>query len=273
VAVSPPPHARELAVHPGAWLLWSATAALVAVTTTNPFYLVPLAASAWLIHAAHGRPERGSSFSTFAVAGAVAVALRTALVLFGPLTADAFVLAALEGLRVAVLLMIYGALNSASQPQNVLRLAPRRFYEPALVAALALTIAPRTIATAARVREAQKMRGIRISRLRALPALAVPVLETGMEEAVMLAESMDARGHGRGPRSRYRPQAFNGWSWATTLVAGLCTAVFLVHSARGLGDLVVAAYPLAWPEASGVLVLAAFGFAFPALLTKKAEHA
>ena len=128
--------------------------------------------------------------------------------------------AALEGARLAALLIVFGTFNAVTDPSAVVRLAPRRFHEPALAASLALSIAPRTIASAARVREAQQLRGIRIPRWRSLPALAVPVLATGMEEAVTLAESMDARGHGRGRRTRYRPER---WTAAAVLVAAAAT--------------------------------------------------
>ena len=42
-------------MHPGVWLVWVVAAGLVGVTTTNPFYLVPLFAAAYLVHAAHRR--------------------------------------------------------------------------------------------------------------------------------------------------------------------------------------------------------------------------
>ena len=137
------------------------------------------------------------------------MALRTALVFFGTVDANNVAFAALEGMRLATILVVFGTFNAVTDPFGVVRMAPRRFHEPALAAALALSIAPRTIASAQRVREAQTLRGLRTTGLRSLPALAVPILETGMEDAVTLAESMDARGHGHGTRSRYRPQPWD----------------------------------------------------------------
>jgi energy-coupling factor transport system permease protein len=103
-------------------------------------------------------------------------------------------------------------------------------------------------------------------RWRSLPALAVPVLETGLEEAVTLAESMDARGHGRGRRSKYRPDR---WSPAAVLMAVfslVSLGVFLVSVRSGSGDLSVSTFPLAWPDASPLLVVAAAAFAMPAFV-------
>jgi hypothetical protein len=102
------------------------------------------------------------------------------------------------------------------------------------------------------------MRGIRVHGARALPALAVPVLERGMEEAHTLAESMDARGHGAGRRSRYRPQP---WTPAAVLIAAaaiVAAATFLAASAGGWAVLHPQTSPIIWPEADPLL-LAAIG--------------
>ena len=110
------------------------------------------------------------------------------------------------------------------------------------------------------------MRGIHISRLRSIPALAVPVLETGMEEAMVLAESMDARGHGRGRRTRYRPER---WSVAAVVVVAatvVAVVAFLGASRGSWGDVIVSTYPLAWPQAATQLLLAVVLLAAPGLV-------
>jgi energy-coupling factor transporter transmembrane protein EcfT len=238
------------------------------MATTNPFYVIPLVAVAWVVHAAKGRPgPQARSFGIFVLAGLVTLATRTALVLFLPqITAGSIVVAAAEGLRLAAILAIFGAFNSVSDPFGVLRLAPRRFHEPALAAALALSIAPRTMEAVGTVREAQRLRGISTNRLSSLPALAVPVLENGMEQAVTLAESMDARGHGRGRRTRYRPQPW-GWSSLAVVAAGLCAValVGVVLASRG-DSLSVSGFPLEWPSVSAWLLLAVALLAVPSLL-------
>ncbi|MFN2587982.1 MAG: hypothetical protein ABR613_07690 [Actinomycetota bacterium] len=255
-------------MHPGAWFAWVLGAGVVAIATTNPFYLAPLFVAAWAVHSrkkVDGPAAR--SFRTFALFAAATVVLRTALVVFSPpLSWSGVVYAALEGLRLGVLLVLFGTFNSITDPFRVLRLAPRRWHEPALAAALALAIAPRTMAAAAKVRESQRLRGIEIGGWRTLPALAVPVLATGMEDAVTLAESMDARGHGRGPRTRYRPDRF-GHAAAVTVAVALAAAVTVVALAlRGDGALTVSTYPLRWPDAEVLPLLAAFAFAAVAWL-------
>ena len=154
----------------------------------------------------------------------------------------------------------------------MLKLAPRRFHEPALAAALALSIAPRTIASVERVREAQRLRGIEIGRWSALPALAVPVLATGMDDAMTLAESMDARGHGRGRRTRYRPDRWSVRSTLLTAGAVAAALVFVAAAIGGWGGLEPSTFPLGWPEASPALVAAALGFAAPVPLAPGRER-
>jgi len=173
----------------------------------------------------------------------------------------------MEGLRLAVLLTVFGAYNTVSDPFGVLRLSPRRWHEPALAASLALSIAPRTIAAVSTVREAQRLRGIEVRRWRTLPALAVPVLETGMEEAVVLAESMDARGHGRGRRTRYRPER---WGREATFVSIACVFAAAVAGAALFSDdpsLALSAFPVTWPAVAPVMLVAIAGLSVPAWLS------
>jgi energy-coupling factor transport system permease protein len=258
--------------HPGSWLAWASGGGLAAVLTTNPFYLVVACAASWLVYTAHRKPgPQLRSFRIFVTFGLIAMATRTALVLVDPLmhvpiTTSSLVVALLEGGRIATLLCIFGTFNSVADPYDILRLSPRRLYEPMLAVSLALSLAPRTIATVAEVREAQRIRGANASRWRTLPALVVPVLETGMEEAVMLAESMDARGHGRGRRTSYRKSS---WDLASSLltISGIAVGgLFLWGALAESGYLSVAMPPLQWPGVDPLMVVGAALLAAPALL-------
>ena len=254
-------------MHPGAWIAWATCAGIVTFTTTNPWYLGVIVAVAWFVYATSrvdGPAAR--SFRVFLLFGLATMLVRAALVLFATVNLENVVFHLLEGARLGVLLVVFGTFNAVTDPYGVLRLAPRRFHEPALAAALALSIAPRTIVTLVRVREAQAMRGIEVRRIRTLPALLVPVLETGMEEAVTLAESMDARGHGRGRRSRYRPQRWTPSAVAVVLAGLVAAATFVAAAARGLGDLHPSTDPLLMPVASPALVVAIVLLALPGLL-------
>ena len=256
-------------MHPAAWLVWATCAGLVTFTTTDPFYLALVVAVAWFVYAAQRIPgPTARSFRVFAIAGVVTMLVRTALVFLGTVDASSVAFAALEGARLATLLVVFGTFNAVTDPFGVVRLAPRRFHEPALAAALALSIAPRTIAMVGQVREAQRMRGLSTAGWRTLPALAVPVLETGMDDAVTLAESMDARGHGRGRRSRYRPARWTAGAVLMTACALVAAAIFLAASFSGRGGLHPSTYPLSWPEADPVLLATIAFLAVPGFLPR-----
>ena len=263
--------ARSL--HPLAWICWATCAGIVTFTTTNPFYLALIVAVAWFVYTARRVPGPAArSFRVFMTAGLFAMTIRTLLVFFGTVNAQNVAFAALEGMRLATLLVVFGAFNAVTDPSGVVRLAPRRFHEPALAAALALSIAPRTISMAGRVRESQELRGIRVSRVRGLLALVVPVLETGMEEAVTLAESMDSRGHGRGTRSRYRPERWTLPAIATSVAAVCGAAVFLAAAFGAPGGIGLhpSTAPLEWPAADPVLLLAIGLLAVPGFWRREA---
>jgi len=260
--------------HPGMWIAWATCAGVVAFATTDPFYLALLVAVAWFVYAAHRAPgPTGRSFRVFMVAGLAAMGIRTLLVFLGTVNVENVAYAAFEGMRLAALLIVFGTFNAVTDPFGVVRLAPRRFHEPALAAALALSIAPRTIETVGRVREAQELRGIRTTRLRSLPALAVPVLATGMEQAVTLAESMDARGHGRGRRSRYRPERWSGAAVVSAVAAAAAAVVFAIAWLGGSGGdgLQPSTFPLLWPAADPILLGAIALLAVPGLSRREAS--
>jgi energy-coupling factor transport system permease protein len=266
---------RGRAFHPAAWICWATCAGIVTFMTTNPFYLALVIATAWLVYATHRVPgPTARAFRIFLIAGLMAMTIRTLLVFFGTVNAENVAFAALEGMRLATLLVVFGTFNAVTDAYGVVRLAPRRFHEPALAAALALSIAPRTISMVGRVREAQELRGIRVSAWRGIVALAVPVLETGMEEAVTLAESMDSRGHGRGTRSRYRPERWTPPAIAISGAAVCAATILLVASfwgasfwatAFGSPGLHPSTAPLVWPAADPVLILGIGLLAVPGL--------
>ena len=257
-------------MHPAAWIVWATCAGLVAFTTTDPFYLGLVIGVSWFVYSAQRMPgPTEHSFRVFAIAGVVTVGLRTALVFLGTVEAGSVAFAALEGARLATLLIVFGTFNAVTDPFGVVRLAPRRFHEPALAAALALSIAPRTIAMVRRVRAAQRLRGMQPSAWRALPSLAVPVLETGMEEAVTLAESMDARGHGRGRRTRYRPERWTVGAVVVVLAALVAAGTFLAAAFTGSVSLHPSTFPLAWPEPDPRLLITIGLLVVPALLRRQ----
>jgi energy-coupling factor transport system permease protein len=161
--------------------------------------------------------------------------------------------AAAEGFAVVGIVAAFAAFNAVVSHAELVETAPRAFHEPGLVVTVALAFVPSTIAAARAVREADRARtgGRAVRRGRLLRQL-VPLLESGMERAVSLAESMDARGFAhQGPGSGERAA---GWAGLTSLLALGGGFVALVGGAErvalALGAAGVAALALAVALAS-----------------------
>ena len=125
--------ATRSGLHPGAWILWATCAGMVTFTTTNPFYLALVVAVSFFVYACQRIPgPTARSFRIFAIAGLVTIVVRTSLVFLGTVDPGTIAYAALEGARLATLLVVFGTFNAVTDPFGVVRLAPRRFHEPAL---------------------------------------------------------------------------------------------------------------------------------------------
>jgi energy-coupling factor transport system permease protein len=216
--------ARDL--HPVAWWLWATAIAVAAMQTTNPLLLALLASTVLLVAAAR-RSARASarSLTMFIRLGLFVIALRVALqVLFGdrlpghvlftlpsvplpswaegvsiggPVTAESILLAATEGLRLAVVLLAFGAANVLASPFRLLKCLPSILYESGVVVTVALSYVPQLAATIEDIRTMRRLRGRPVRGVAGLRGMAVPVLEGALDRSVHLAASMDARGYGR----------------------------------------------------------------------------
>lgn len=122
----------------------------------------------------------------------------------GPVTLEALVYGALNGLVLAGLFAAFTALYLALSVQALMRLIPRGFYPVAVVMSIALAYVPSTFAQLRQIREAQAMRGHRPRGLRDALPLLMPLLVSGLENALHLAEAMTARGFGRAAAPRPR---------------------------------------------------------------------
>jgi energy-coupling factor transport system permease protein len=214
------------ALHPGAWWLWAAAMATAAVRTTNPIVLALIAAVVCYVVAVRRTAEVWSrSLVFFLRVGLVVIALRVVLqvvfgdriaghVLFslprvplpswaagvsigGPVTAELVLQSFCEGLRLAVMLLAFGAANSLASPYRLLRCLPAVLYEAGVAVTVALAYAPELVVSIGNVRAARRLRGRPTRGLAGLRGMAVPVLEGALDRSLELASSMDARGYGR----------------------------------------------------------------------------
>ncbi len=202
-----------------AWLVWLVAVLAVASTTRNPFYLAQVALSlavVWTVAVPSADLNRqelalspwrlarvllplGVAFNALTVHVGETVLFRLPgnwPLIGGPITLEAAVFGALNGAALLLLLVGFGVLNAAVPMRDLLRLTPRAFHQVGVVVSIALTFFPHTLATLARVREAQAIRGHRVRGVRDWTPLVVPLLVGGLEQAMGLAEAMVARGYG-----------------------------------------------------------------------------
>jgi energy-coupling factor transport system permease protein len=252
-AVAPPPW------HAGVWLVWALAAAAVISLAPSPVYVALVIGIAALAVTAHARPgPYAKAFPLLVGVGVFFAVVRTLLtavtthgvgdVLFttpqftlpqllggftvgGPIELPVVLQSLAEGFAIVGVMAVFGAFNAVVSHSELVQSTPRAFYEVGLVVVVALAFVPSTLSAIADVREADRARtGGRVVRRGRLLRQLVPVLELGMERAVTLAESMDARGFARagaGPRDHIA-----GWLGVGSLLSLGGAFVALVGESR-----------------------------------------
>lgn len=212
-------------LHPLAWVVWLGSVLVALTATRNPIYLaIALGCISLALRQAHRRacapapPLSPLRFGLVVVPlGALLNALSTHYgetvlltlpprlpLIGGPVTLEALAYGALNGLVLTGLFAAFTALYLALSVQALVRLIPRGFYPVAVVMSIALAYVPSTFAQLQQICEAQAMRGHRPRGLRDALPLLMPLLVSGLENALHLAEAMTARGFGRAAAPRPR---------------------------------------------------------------------
>lgn len=213
-------------LHPWAWWCWAIGIGFAVNGTTNPLLLAfvtvgmvavviarrsdsPWARSvrAYLILAAFVIGMRilfqvllgagGGSTVLFALPEIPLPEWAAGIRLGGAVTAEALAFTLYDALRLAVMLLCIGAANALANPRQALRSVPAALYEASVAVVIALSVAPQLIESGQRVRRARRLRGDRARGLRALGAVALPVLADAIERSIALAAGMESRGFAR----------------------------------------------------------------------------
>ena len=238
-------------MNPRAIGAWSLAALTIAVSTTNPVYRGVVALCALNLVLARGRP--GVRLRPLVVTAAVAAAIATVVSLLlshtgahpllevpagvpavgGAITLEALVFGMVTGLGIAAALLAVAPLTLVADPYDLVDALPSFLARTGAAIGTALNLIPAMVRSAADIRDAQRLRGWRPRRVRDWPDVAVPVVLTAVESSITLAEAMEARGWGSGPRTHYlvaRRSWFDLAVAATALVAG---GAFLALRASG----------------------------------------
>ncbi len=111
----------------------------------------------------------------------------------GPVSLEATLAAAADGLRLGTLICCIGAANALANPKRALRVLPGALYELGVAVVVSISVAPQLVESVQRVARARRLRAGRSKGLRALRSIAIPVLEDALERSLMLAAAMDSR--------------------------------------------------------------------------------
>ncbi len=260
--------ARRRPLHPAAWWLWAACLGGAASRTTNPILLALIAAVvAFVVAARRTSAEWSRSLAVFVRLGLVVIVIRIVLqIVFGyrlpghvivtlpevplpswaegvsiggPVTVEAVLGAAVEGMRLAVILVCFGAANSLANPYRLLRCLPAVLYEAGVAVTVSLAFVPEVVIALAAVRDARRLRGRPVRGVAGLRGMAVPVLETALDRSLQLAASMDARGYGRRSAVPRRTRRLQGGA----VGVGLLAVVVGIYGALDPGSLPVGGIP------------------------------
>jgi energy-coupling factor transporter transmembrane protein EcfT len=241
--------------HAVTWFVWALAGTASIQMASSPVYVALVIGIAWLVVSAYALPGPfARAFPILLALGVVFALLRVVLmaltthggvdVLFatpsftmpdflggftvgGSIDLPIVLQAANEGLVIIGVIAVFGAFNAVASHFELVQALPRAFYEIGLVIVVSLAFVPSTVTAVGDVREADRARtGGRVVRRGRLLRQLVPVLESGLERAVTLAESMDSRGFAHGgasPRDRIA-----GWCGVVSLVALASSFVALI---------------------------------------------
>jgi energy-coupling factor transport system permease protein len=215
-------------------MLWTLCAAIAALLTRNPWYLLILSIIAIFVrwHATGKKP--GGWFLRVYLSLFIFPALlnlifsragKTVLLelplrwVGGPYTLEGLVFGASAGVQIASLLTIMMVFSVLVTAQDLLRRTPRPLYPVGVTASISLTFVPHAQRAYDSLREAQQIRGHQPRGWRDLPKVVTPLVVLSLERAIAIAESLVSRGWGHKGLSNWKRLAMIGGSLG--LVLGL----------------------------------------------------
>ncbi|MEW5353147.1 energy-coupling factor transporter transmembrane component T [Streptomyces sp. 16-176A] len=257
-------------LHPVAWWIWALSLATAVSRTNNPLLLfLVLAVLGYVVTVRRTEAPWARGFKYYLYLALSVVTIRVffravfatgvtprdhfffslphiptphwyaGIQLGGPVSLEALLSAATDGLRLACMLCCIGAANTLANPKRALRVLPGALYELGVAVTVSLSVAPQLVQSVQRVHRAKRLRAGRSKGLRALRGIVVPVLEDALERSLRLAAAMDSRGYGRAGSATRRSRRATG----ALMLLGMCG---LCAGAYGLLD-ATAPRPLGLP--------------------------
>lgn len=263
-----PDHGRRLprTLHPMAWWIWALALATAVSRTNNPLLLfLVLAVLGYVVTARRTAAPWARGFQYYLYLALTVVAIRVVfravfatgitprdhflfslphiptpdwyagIQIGGPVSLEAVLSSATDGLRLACMLCCIGAANTLANPKRALRVLPGALYELGVAVTVAISVAPQLVQSVQRVSRARKLRAGSTRGMRALRGIVVPVLEDALERSLRLAAAMDSRGYGRAGTATRRSRRITG----ALMLLGMCG---LCAGAYGLLDATAPAF-------------------------------
>jgi energy-coupling factor transport system permease protein len=237
--------------HTWAWVAWLLAAIVPVFILHNPLYLALVLGAAWIVYATLGRTTPvGSSWGGIIKIGLFFLILTIPfnalfihvgrIVLFrlpegwplvgGAITLEAIIAGVVNGLALFAILIVFAAFNAVVDHYQLLRATPAFLFQAGVIISIAITFVPQMVLSGKEIREAQRIRGHRFRGLRDLLPLIMPLLASGLERAIQLAETMEARGfsHAAAPVSHRQTILLQAGTLAALLglLAGLVLGAF-----------------------------------------------
>ncbi|MGH7761396.1 MAG: energy-coupling factor transporter transmembrane component T [Candidatus Dormibacteraceae bacterium] len=229
---------------------WSAACLFIVLFTTNPAYkALVLAAAIASLAAGAGLTRMRGLLIGVALIAAFATLLNFisahlgATVLFelptsipgigGPYTLEAFAAGLSGGLTVAAAIVAAAPFSLMLASHDVMDALPAVLSRTGAAIAASLNLVPSVSASFVQVSEAQRLRGWRPRGPRSWAEVVVPVVLTSVEGSIQLAESMEARGFGSGPRTALESSPLRKSDWLVVVAAAAAVITFMGARASG----------------------------------------
>lgn len=246
------------ALHPLAWWGWAVGLAVAASMTTNPLLLGLILGVIWFVVVARRTDAPWArAFRLYVILGLVVIGFRVlwhvlvgfkwgtivilplpeialpewaaGINLLGTVYLEGWLAALLLGLQLATLIIAIGGANALANPKRLLRSLPNALNEVGTAVVVAVSVAPQLAESVQRVLRARLLRGDAERGLRAVPRVALPVLQDTLDRSLLLAAAMESRGYGHRP-----PAEPGGRARRTSWLTGFLTLSGLLAVAFGM---------------------------------------
>jgi energy-coupling factor transport system permease protein len=229
---------------------WSAACMFIVLSTSNPAYkALVLAAALTALAVGVGLPRMRPLLTGVLLIAAFAVVLNFVsahlgtTVLFtlpaaipgvgGPFTLEALMYGGSGGLTIAAAILAAAPFSLLLKSYQVMDALPSALSRTGTAIAASLNLVPAVATSFAQVTEAQRLRGWRPRGPRSWSEVVVPVVLTSVEGSIQLAESMEARGFGSGPRTSMRTVRLSTRDWLLVGASALALLGFIGSHAAG----------------------------------------